>query len=50
MSIQLVGGGHRPEEDEAVCGPFVAECVARVQAAGAGSVEVLHTLLVRSMR
>jgi cyanophycinase len=34
VSIHLVGGGHRPETDAAVFGPFVAECVARVEAAG----------------
>ncbi|MGN6125394.1 MAG: Type 1 glutamine amidotransferase-like domain-containing protein [Humibacter sp.] len=34
MSIHLVGGGDRPGEDAAVYGAFVAECAARVEAAG----------------
>ena len=46
MSIHLVGGGDRADVDEAVYGPFVAECAARVPATEEGRLPRVALLTV----
>jgi cyanophycinase len=47
VSIHLVGGGRRPATDGLVYGPFVAECAARVEAAGEARLPRVALLTVR---